>query len=77
LELTVPEFCSFNLKSRIQLVIKDGVLLVEKVINSDYLVRVYKLYSFHVEVLVLKSANVITKAEPLINKNILKYFYLQ
>ena len=50
MKLTKEEFCQFNLKSKIQLIEKDGCFITRRICSDLYLISLYSLYNFHVEV---------------------------
>ena len=61
--LTKNEFSQFNLKSRLNLTNKDGVLLSTKC-ESSYILSVYQIYDFQVVMLYDLERDDITKIEP-------------
>ncbi len=50
MELTREEFCAFNLKSKLQLVEKDGSFLTRRVVSDMYSISLFRIYDFYVEV---------------------------
>lgn len=73
--LTAPEFCQFNLKSRVQLLEKDGVFLVSRKVYDKFIVKLYKLYKFLVEVVIQTQNQEIIKIEPVMNGEILELYH--
>lgn len=71
--LTVAEFCRFNLKSRLQLLNKDGELIATRVF-SKRIVKIYRIYQFIVEVIIHAANLKVLKAEPALNPGILKLY---
>lgn len=67
MELTREEFCLFNLKSKIQLVEKDGSFLTRRVCGDLYLISLYKIYDFFVETTYDISRFKTTGVDPVIN----------
>ena len=72
--LTAAEFCRFNLKSRVQLLEKDGVFLVSRKVYDKFIVKLYKLYKFLVEVIIHSGNQKIIKIEPVMNKEIIDLY---
>jgi len=72
--LTAAEFCQFNLKSRIQLLRKDGVLLQVRKVFDKFIVRLYTLYRFWVEVIIQVQNMEIIKVEPVLNNDIVSLY---
>lgn len=72
--LTAAEFCQFNLKSRIQLLKKDGILITVRNVVDKFIVELYELYKFLVEVIIKLKNNEIIKAEPALNRGIIDLY---
>ena len=72
--LTVAEFCRFNLKSRVKLLEKDGVFLVSRKVYDKFIVKLYKLYKFLVEVIIHSYNREIIKIEPVMNNEIIELY---
>ena len=49
MQLTKEEFSLFNLKSRLKLLKKDGVLMRQRYPGEYMLVSLYSIYGFHIE----------------------------
>ena len=74
MELTREEFCLFNLKSKIQLVEKDGSFLTRRVCGDLYLISLYTIYGFFVEMTYDISKFKTTGVEPVINIEIVDLY---
>lgn len=74
MELTREEFCLFNLKSKIQLVEKDGSFLTRRVSGDLYLISLYKIYGFFVETTYDISRFKTTGVEPVVNIEIVHLY---
>ena len=72
--LTVEEFCQFNMKSRIQLLNKDGRLIKVRNVSDKYIVKLYKIYKFFVEVIEMLKNKKTIKVEPVLNLNIIHLY---
>jgi len=76
MNLTPAEFCSFNLKSRIQLLMKDGVFLAERRVYRAYKVRLFKVYQFYTEMVLDLAKNEVISITPVINSEVLRMYRL-
>ncbi len=74
MELTREEFCLFNLKSKIQFVEKDGFFLTRRISGDLYLISLYKLYGFYVEVTYDISLFKTMRVDPVINIQIFELY---
>lgn len=74
MELTREEFCLFNLKSKIQLVEKDGSFLTRRVCGDMYLISLYKIYGFFVETTYDISRFRTTGVDPVVNIEIVDLY---
>jgi len=74
MELTREEFCLFNLKSRIQLVEKDGIFLMRRISGDLYLISLYKIYGYYVETTYDISRYKTTDVDPVINIEIVDLY---
>jgi len=74
MDLTVAEFCRFNLKSRIQLLYKDGILLRERKVYNVYKVKIFSIYKFHVEVITAASNGEVVRVDPVLNGRIIDMY---
>lgn len=74
--LTIEEFSSFNLVSRITIVDNSGVFLIKRVVNANLEARLFLLYDFYVEIYYNCKKRKIIKAEPVTNKQWLNAFYM-
>jgi len=70
MDLTLAEFCSFNLQSRTQLIEKDGTLLAERSVYSKYKIRLYKIYRFYTEMVIDIPKERIVGINPIINQGV-------
>lgn len=75
--LTAAEFCRFNLKSRMQLLSRDGILLRARPVLNKYIVKLYKIYQFLVEVIIRIKTFEVVKAEPVLNKAVISMYDLE
>lgn len=74
MHLTKGEFCRFNLKSRMNLLKTNGILLMEKKIGNTLYIKLFLIYDFYVEVFLTQNKKEVIKAEPLWNKGLLKFY---
>ncbi len=74
MELTKEEFCLFNLKSKIQLVEKDGSFLTRRICGDLYLISLYKIYGFFVETTYDISKFRTTGVDPVVNIKIVELY---
>ena len=74
MELTRAEFCLFNLKSKIQLVEKDGHFLTRRVSGDQFLISLYRIYDFFVEVIYEIPTIETLSVEPVINVQIVDLY---
>ncbi len=74
MELTREEFCLFNLKSKIQLVEKDGYFLTRRVSGDQFLISLYRIYGFFVEVTYEIPSVETLSVDPLINVEIVDLY---
>jgi len=74
MNLTIAEFCRFNLKSRIQLLYKDGILLRERKVYTVYKVKIYKIYKFYVEVITVFNDGEVVRVDPVLNGRIIDMY---
>lgn len=72
--LTKEEFCLFNLKSKIQLVQKDGCFLTRRISGDLFLISLYEIYGFYVETIYDISRFKTTGIEPVINIEIVQLY---
>lgn len=77
MHLTKGEFCRFNLKSRMNLLKTNGILLMEKKIGNTLYIKLFLIYDFYVEVFLTHNKKEVIKAEPLWNKSLLKFYLFQ
>jgi hypothetical protein len=74
MELTREEFCLFKLKSKIQLVEKDGSFLTRRVCGDLYLISLYKIYGFFIETTYDISRFRTTGVDPVVNIKIVELY---
>jgi len=74
MDLTMAEFCKFNLKSRIQLLYKDGILLRERKVYNVYKVKIFRIYKFYVEVVTASSNGEVMRVDPVLNERIIDMY---
>ena len=74
MELSREEFCLFNLKSKIQLVEKDGYFLTRRISGDLYLISLYRIYDFYVEVTYCISNIETLRIDPVINVEIIELY---
>ncbi len=74
MELTREEFCLFNLKSKIQLVEKDGFFIIRRMSGDVFLISLYKLYDFYVEITYDISRFKTTRVDTVINIKIIELY---
>lgn len=72
--LTKGEYTQFNLKSRLQLLDMNGLLLVEKEIDEYLKVKLFQIFDFYVEVVYDSCKRKILRAEPVISSNWLDFY---
>jgi len=77
MKLTREEYALFNLTSRLNILENDGILLVKKIINARYEVKLFLLYGFYVEVFFNIQLHTALKAEPLWCESLVNMFYLK
>lgn len=77
MELTREEFCLFSLKSKIELVEKDGYFLTWRVSGDQFLISLYSIYSFFVEVTYEIPAVATRSVDPVINVEIVDLYDLK
>jgi hypothetical protein len=75
--LTAAEFCRFNLNSRIRLLDKDGELIGVRAVLNKYVVKIYRIYQFLVEVIIRTINSEVIKAEPVLNSRIIELYDLR
>jgi hypothetical protein len=73
-KLTKEEFCLFNLKSKIQLVNKDGYFLNRRIVGDSYLISLYHLYNFYVEATYDISSVKTLGIDPVVNIQIIELY---
>jgi len=74
MELTREEFCLFNLGSKIQLIENDGFFLTRRVSGDQFLISLYRIYDFFVEVIYEIPAIRTRSIEPVINIQIVDLY---
>lgn len=74
MQLTIPEFCSFSLKSKTQLLNKDGELLFERKVYDKYKVVFYRIYRFYVEMVIEMKNKKVLRIDPVINNQIVHMY---
>lgn len=74
MNLTKGEFSQFNLKSRIRILLSNGILLSSKKISMILEIRLFLLYGFYVKVVFNKFKNEIQSAEPLMHDSMLNIY---
>lgn len=74
MELTREEFCLFNLKSKLQFVEKDGFFVFRRVSGDVFLISLYKIYDFYVEITYDISRFKTTRVDPVINIQIIDLY---
>lgn len=74
MELTKEEFCLFNIKSKLQFVEKDGIFLFRRVSGDQFLISLYKMYDFYVEVTYDIPRFKTTRVDPLVNIKIIELY---
>lgn len=73
-KLTKEEFCLFNLKSKIQLVNKDGYFLNRRIVGDSYLISLYYLYNFYVEATYDISSVKTLGIDPVVNIQVIELY---
>jgi hypothetical protein len=73
-KLTKEEFCLFNLKSKIQLVNKDGYFLNRRIVGDSYLISLYHLYNFYVEATYDISSVKTLGIDPVVNIQVIELY---
>ena len=74
MDLTKTEFCKFNLRSKIQLLSKNGQFIAERMVYHKYEVNLYVIYGFLVEMIVEVNMDKIVSINPVINKRIVDMY---
>lgn len=74
MELTKEEFCLFNLKSKVKLVEKDGYFITRRICGDLYLISLYSIYDFYIEVTYDISQLKTLRIEPIINIQIIELY---
>ena len=74
MDLTPAEYCSFNLWSRVQVIKKDGVLLLQRRVYDVYRVKLYVIYNFYIEEVTDLRNGKILRVEPVLNGDIAKLY---
>ena len=72
--LTKEEYCLFNIKSKIQLIEKDGRFITRRVCSDLYLITFYQIYGFYVETIYEMSTFKTLSADPVINIDIMQLY---
>lgn len=72
MELTQAEFSSFNLKSKLQLLKKDGMPLLQRTISDKCKVELYKIYQFYIEV--ISANNQPYRIDPILNQQMVDLY---
>lgn len=72
--LSKGEFCSFNLKSRLDLLNQTGIMLFNKKVDHVLELKVYSIYGYFVEVHYLHQEERYIKIEPVVHENWLLYY---
>ena len=72
--MNINDYFQFNLKSKIKLLQKDGNLLLERVEGNDFVVKLFKIYKFHVEVYYRKSSLEVINVIPSQNQDVLNLY---
>lgn len=68
MNLSCQEFCLFNTSSRFRLLKKDGLLLNRREVGKYHSLLLFRVYNFHVEMLVNQETNEIVAIDPVRNK---------
>ena len=74
MELTREEFCLFNLKSKVKFFEKDGYFLCRRISGDQFLISLYKIYNFYVEVTFEIPSVKTLRVEPIINISIIDLY---
>lgn len=72
--LTAGEFCQFNLRSRIQLLEREGVLINKRNVADKYVVKLYSIYRFLVEVIIRAKTAEVIEVNPVWNKDVIDLY---
>jgi hypothetical protein len=75
MKLTREEYAMFNLNSRLTILDNHGVMLMEKLINANYTIKLFLLYDFYVEVFYCKRTHSALRAEPVWFEKFVNLFY--
>lgn len=74
MDLSLSEFTRFNLRSRVQLLYKDGILLRERKAYNVYKVKIFRIYTFYVEVVTTLSDGQVVRVDPVLNRRIIDMY---
>lgn len=74
MELTKEEFSLFSLKSKIQLIEKDGDFIARRVCEDLYLISLYSIYGFFIETIYDISHFKTLSITPIINLEIAELY---
>lgn len=77
MDLTLGEYCSFNLKSRALLLKKDGRLLAERNVPSRYRIQLYTLYQFYIELVIDVKTQQEVRTDPVINLGVFELYNIR
>lgn len=72
--LTKEEFCLFNVKSRVKLTEKDGQFLTRRLCDNKYLISLYEIYGFYVEITYDITQMKTVRVDPIFSLQILKLY---
>jgi hypothetical protein len=73
MDLTKEEFCLFNIKSKINLLNKDGDFLCRR-LKNEKLLSLYKIYGFYIEVIFDIYTVTTIQINPVINPSIIELY---
>ena len=68
MNLTLEEFCLFNIPSRIRFLKKDGYFVDARKIGQDHNLFLFCIYNFYVEMLVDSKTKEVVSIDPVRNK---------
>lgn len=74
MDLTPAEYCGFNLRSRVQLIQKDGILLLQRRVCDVYRIKLYMIYNFYIEEVTDLRNGKILRVDPVLNGDIVKLY---
>lgn len=74
MQLTKGEFSQFNLKSKMQLLNSDGILLFKKKVNEQHELQLFFIYNFFVEMFFNYYDNKAVNIEPVADEKRLAFY---